>query len=95
MVPGPKLAKADSGTMVSTRVETEAPVEEPPRAPCGHGIELLVAHRIGGDRLRYRWRSAAGCRVVGVVDAAAPLPALDEAWRRQRRRPPPRWTGCR
>src|ERR1700742_977250 len=31
VVPGPKVAKADSGTMVSVLVTIEAPVEVPPR----------------------------------------------------------------
>src|SRR6185312_16313071 len=42
VVPGPKVAKADSGTMVETLVEMLAPVEEPPRAPVATALSCWL-----------------------------------------------------
>ena len=75
--------------MVSTRVETEAPVEPPARPVLVMRVELLVAHRVGAA-----WAAAstfvavlapldasrAGCRSRGQARAgeSAAAPAL--AW---------------
>src|SRR3954471_24458550 len=42
VVPGPKVAKADKGTMVETLVEMLAPVEEPPRAPVATALSCWL-----------------------------------------------------
>ena len=64
-MPGPKLENADSGTMVSTRVLTEAPVEAPPRA-------LLMSALCCWLRTASAATSAA---VVAVAAVSAVVPA--------------------
>ena len=78
VVPGPKLATAASGTMVETRVETEAPVEPPPRTLAVKALSCWL-----------RTASAASAAaLVSAVDAvveavglgavkAPPAPAVD------------------
>ena len=76
---GAELTKADSGTMVSTRVETEAPVEPPPRAVMVTALSCWLRTASAA------WVAASApvvdavAAVVVVVEPAnAPLaPALD------------------
>ncbi len=72
-MPGPKLEKAESGTMVETRVETEAPVEEPPRAPTA--TELSCWLRTASAAAAVALASAG--ELLGVAETA--LPATTKA----------------
>src|SRR5690242_19303894 len=71
VVPGPKVAKADRGTMVETLVEMLAPVEEPPRAPVATALSCWLRAA--------SWAAccaAAACWVAAdeLDDRAVPLP---------------------
>ena len=89
VVPGPKLVKADSGTMVSTEVETRGAGRGAAAGADGDRIELLVAQGVGIGVRRARGRAGAvpddwperGCCGRGGNAGRA-------AWRRRRRRWP-------
>ena len=72
-MPGPKLVKADKGTMVSTRVETEAPVEEPPRAPTATELSCWLRTASWAAWAGVATLEDAAAEVVVLVVAAAPL----------------------
>ena len=81
-MPGPKLENADSGTMVSTRVLTDAPVEAPPRALLVSAFSCWLRTRVGGDAAAARrgaWPLTTTC--VRARDRAGRLRAADRAAR--------------
>ena len=79
-MPGPKLAIADSGTMVETRVDTDAPVEPPPRTLAVRALSCWL--RTASAASAAALDSAVEPEVVvdpraGVAVKAPPAPAVD------------------
>src|ERR1700750_3283269 len=70
VVPGPKVAKADSGTMVETLVEMLAPVEEPPRAPGATALSCCLR----AASWAFCWAVAASWVALEELAATAVLP---------------------
>src|SRR4051812_11235333 len=74
VVPGPKEAKADSGTMVETLVEMLAPGEEPPRAPVARELSCGLRAASCG----FCWAVACWLAAEVVADELVAGVALDE-----------------